>query len=381
MKILIIPSWYTHTYGGEIVGIYIKEQAIALAEAGFDVSIISVQEIGIKQLLKYKKNDFKNDFWIDKKVKIYRLQYLTFPALFTVKKIIKLFLFKRIFKQFLKREKKLPNLVHLHSFINGELAIWLKRKYKIPYLITEHSSTIKSNNLKISQENLARKVFEQSNYNIAVSEKLMSILKKKFDKIFHLVPNMVDCNLFIKSNSKRKQNEFHFVCVGMLRKIKNHDLLLKAFARAFENDPRAKLTIVGEGEERDRLEKLIVDLNLQSKVVLYGEANRPQLIEILQRSDAFVLASRSENLPLAMIEAMSCGLPLLITKSNGPEMLVPNEKIGILSEIDEDDLTKNLLKITQNKYDNEYIRDYTRSLFDNKVIIKKISSIYKTIVN
>lgn len=104
-------------------------------------------------------------------------------------------------------------------------------------------------------------------------------------------------------------DEARFLLVGRLVEVKNHELLLRAFAKVAATRPRVSLRIVGEGPLRQRLDAQVKASGLQGKVELMGFRSdvREQLIE----SDAFLLPSLAEGCSISLIEAMATGIPVL----------------------------------------------------------------------
>ncbi|MGD9753449.1 MAG: glycosyltransferase [Acidimicrobiia bacterium] len=95
------------------------------------------------------------------------------------------------------------------------------------------------------------------------------------------------------------------ICVGRLAAGKGQSELIEALASL----PDAQLLLVGEGEERASLERLAADLGIVERVQFIGDT--PDVVPLLWAADVFVLASVSEGLPLSVIEAMACGLPVV----------------------------------------------------------------------
>ena len=109
--------------------------------------------------------------------------------------------------------------------------------------------------------------------------------------------------------------------VSGLKPVKNLSMMVRAFAAL---DPavagEAGMIITGEGPSRTELEDLVSDLGLEGRVVLPGRTDRPE--ELLPLLDVFILSSRSEGAPMALLEAMSCGLAIVATRVGAvPELL------------------------------------------------------------
>jgi glycosyltransferase involved in cell wall biosynthesis len=146
----------------------------------------------------------------------------------------------------------------------------------------------------------------------------------------HVIPNPVTVSA-IKHNGVRKQRDpgGTIVAMGRLAPQKGFDLLLKAFGLCARKCPHWSLVILGEGEERSRLEALIRELGLKDRVSLPGQVRDPSTI--LRKVDIFVLASRYEGFPMALVEAMACGLAVLSTDCpSGPREIIRDGVDGVL---------------------------------------------------
>lgn len=113
---------------------------------------------------------------------------------------------------------------------------------------------------------------------------------------------------------------FTILTVCRLHPIKNLPALLRIFGSLKHPDKRIRLWVVGEGEERRNLEQLSVDLKLSDQVTFYGFQQNPK--SYLEKADLVVLPSFSEGLPVSVIEAMSAGVPVVVTQiGGGPEIV------------------------------------------------------------
>jgi glycosyltransferase involved in cell wall biosynthesis len=119
------------------------------------------------------------------------------------------------------------------------------------------------------------------------------------------------------------------VAVGRLGREKGFDLLLEAYARSGLPKAGWQLVILGDGPERDMLQRRIEQLGLQGSVLMPGVVKNPE--QWLQHAELFVLSSRFEGFPNALLEAMQCGLPVAAFDCpSGPGEIVRHEQTGLL---------------------------------------------------
>jgi glycosyltransferase involved in cell wall biosynthesis len=118
------------------------------------------------------------------------------------------------------------------------------------------------------------------------------------------------------------------ISVGRLVYQKGHEFLIRAMPHVLRQFPRVKVAICGEGTLRQKLEALIEDRHLQGTVCLLG--NRSDVSRLLASADVFVLPSRWEGLPIALLEAMGSGLAVVATRVEGVEEVVQHESEGLL---------------------------------------------------
>jgi glycosyltransferase involved in cell wall biosynthesis len=115
-----------------------------------------------------------------------------------------------------------------------------------------------------------------------------------------------------------------FVNIGRLTEAKGQRHLIRAFRKVADENPEAKLIILGEGELRSQLENLIERLELQGKVILAG--NQSNVFPFLRQADCFVSSSLWEGLQITLIEALAVGTPVISTDCKiGPREIIAPE--------------------------------------------------------
>ena len=112
----------------------------------------------------------------------------------------------------------------------------------------------------------------------------------------------------------------HAVAVGRFSIEKGADTLIGAWPMVVQAIPTARLTLLGDGPERPRLESLVRDLGLQSSVTLAGSVSDPSIT--LRQANLFVLPSREEGMSIALLEAMALGIPTVATAIPGNQALI-----------------------------------------------------------
>jgi glycosyltransferase involved in cell wall biosynthesis len=117
---------------------------------------------------------------------------------------------------------------------------------------------------------------------------------------------------------------FHWLAVGRLHAVKDYATLLHAFAMLPQS---ARLTIAGSGPLENTLRLQAEELNVQDRVQFLGFQN--DVRQLMQSSDAFVLSSRWEGLPVALMEACACQLPAVFTETAGSRELLPDSSLPI----------------------------------------------------
>lgn len=172
-------------------------------------------------------------------------------------------------------------------------------------------------------------------------------------------------------------NKFRICSVGRLVEAKGYDRLLRVHKRLIEENIIYDLVIVGDGPEKEKLQKYINDNNLQSTIYLVGNKKNPY--KYINNSDLFVCSSRWEGFSTVVSEAVILNKPVITTKVSGSEELFLNNEYGLIVDNDEESLYKGLKLLITNKelLDNYKEKIIERSkFFDTKKAVKSIEMLF-----
>lgn len=170
---------------------------------------------------------------------------------------------------------------------------------------------------------------QASDVVIAVSADAAAVardLERVPDRVLGVLHNGIE--LGPRRESSARAGGATAVCVARLQPVKDHATLLRAARLVVDRRPDFRLLLAGDGPERGRLEALAEQLRLADAASFLG--HRADVRPLLESSDAFVLASRSEGLSLSILEAMAASLPVIATAVGGNPEVVVDGQTGFL---------------------------------------------------
>jgi len=130
-----------------------------------------------------------------------------------------------------------------------------------------------------------------------------------------------------------------------------------------EEMPDARLILVGDGEERERLAALSIQLGIQKDVQFIGQVPYEMVKTFMQQADVFVLPSLSEGFPNVILEAMACGLPIIASRVGGIPDIITNDINGYLVEVkDTNDMANKIMLLLSDDTLRKKISDNNRHL-------------------
>jgi 1,2-diacylglycerol 3-alpha-glucosyltransferase len=271
-------------------------------------------------------------------------------------------------KAFLRIKKFKPEIIHTHTpFSVGWSAVFVSKILNVPLVGTNH--TFFDHYLKHVKLDhaIGKKISWQYTtlyYNFcdlvlcpseSIAEHSIQNGLKKPTRIFR---NAIDTNFFTPPTIDKKNElknklgleDFSIVYVGRLSYEKSVDVVLRAFAQASKNIFKISFYIGGDGPEKKKLEKLSYELGISHQTKFVGFVRDQEWLEAFQSADLFITASKSENMPLTIVEAMSTGLPIVAVDSKGIPEIVQNGANGFLSDPDDtNSMANNIIKLESDK--------------------------------
>ncbi len=315
MHILEIPSFFP-PYGGE----FCLEQAKALQGAGHEVRILSNVQLSVKRSIgdffltfPYRRNWCEQDG-----VEVFQSFQRGIPKVVhpNVRRWVDIVC--SMFEDYVSKYGR-PDILHAHcAKWAGYAAMKIARQHHIRYVITEHLSKLVYESefgpapSQAWQIPLLREAYEQAALVIPVSEELVDDISCYFGKSYRWQPvtNVIDTVFFhYVPRHKREGRPFRFCCLANFIPLKGYDVLFEAFSKLTADGVRAELHIAG----RDTDSSACLS-QLTKSMCSHGLLDKQGVRRLLYDSDALVLASRSEVQPLALMEAMSTGLPVVATE-------------------------------------------------------------------
>lgn len=280
-----------------------------------------------------------------------------------------------------------PDVIHAHVYGAGVPAAAIGTRSGIPVVLTEQFSGFPLRGLSRVEVRKARYAYRRVARALPVSRHLRDALQSYgIDVPFEIVPNVVDTSLFFPPDEGRTKETAarRLLFVGNLEptQIKGFPTLLQALARLEERRPAWHLDVIGEGPERASHEASAAALGLGDNVTFHGSLRKPVVAEMMREADLFVLPSRFDNLPSAVVEALASGLPVVSTTVGGiPELvekhngrLVPPEDPVALADALDDVLEK------LDTFDRRAIAAAARDRYGLEVVGERLSRIYESVL-
>ncbi|GEJ56261.1 glycosyltransferase [Anaeromyxobacter diazotrophicus] len=226
--------------------------------------------------------------------------------------------------------------VHAHWATHPALAAYVvERLTGIGYSFTAHAHDLYLDRAMLEQKlAAARFVVTISRYNRALLERLYGPAAAARTVV---IPCGVDPRLFPRRPPRSPDGLFRVACVAGLRDYKGHRWLVEACALLRDRGVPIRCVLVGDGPERAAVERQVAALGLGDRVALVGNQPQDRIRALLEGSDAMALpsvvtpAGMMDGIPVALMEAMAMGLPVVSTRVSGIPELVEDGRTGLLA--------------------------------------------------
>lgn len=247
----------------------------------------------------------------------------------------------------IKLMKKAINKINpdiIISFLPYTSFITLKAIKDIPTIVSIRNDPKIEYSSKIYNF-LMKKLYPRADGFVYQTEDAKQYFKNIINVKSAIIPNPIN-EQFIVSQEFQGERKKEIVSVGRLFQQKNHQLLIESFADLSDELLNYNLIIYGEGEDREKLQRIIKEKKLENRIFLPG--NIKDVKEKIFDAKMFVLSSDYEGMPNALMEAMALGIPVIATDCpcGGPKFLIDNNNNGILIDVGDKEQLKNaILKI------------------------------------
>jgi glycosyltransferase involved in cell wall biosynthesis len=287
-----------------------------------------------------------------------------------------------------------PDLVLAHSVTwAGYAASLIQKKYGIPYVVIEHRSffvwsTPEARNMvRPYYLPFFEQAYRRCSRVIPVSESLLTGLRALMpwiDEKVEVIPNMIREEMFLLPSTPRKTDPFVFFWAGRLEHVKGIDLLLEAVAALkSRTDIPFTVRLAGKGSLRNLLEERAKELGTDQQVAFLGRISREEIQREMQQASCFILPSRYEAFGAVLIEAMATGLPVIATRSGGPQFIV-NETNGMLIDPEQaDQLTEAMVRMIRewHAFDAASIRAETLRKYGEEKVMEQYHQLFQRILS
>jgi glycosyltransferase involved in cell wall biosynthesis len=295
-----------------------------------------------------------------------------------------------------------PDILHAHTpFLAGWSAVIAKKMLGVPLVGTHH--TFYDDYLKhVKMDYPIGRAFSWkvmvAYYNRAdavtsPSRALGDMLRQHgLKQPLHIIPNPADTEFFTpaptpaarqRSKERFGAGKHAIVYMGRVSYEKDIDQAIAAFAIVARDISDATLMVIGDGPERKRLEAASRKLPCADRIIFTGMLRGDALRDALRANDIFLTASRSENMPVSILEAMACGLPIASVRAKGIPEIVQHGVNGFLAEPGRPDLLAQAITTLLSSHDHAAHRAASRKLaeqYSKKSIARQNIALYRDII-
>lgn len=278
-----------------------------------------------------------------------------------------------------------PDLVHGNVLHNNMLfAVYLKKKFGIPFVVTEHWTALREinrNKLPFQKKLIAKFIGNQSSMLLPVSKDLEKGLKSLPIKTkMKVVPNVVDDTVFKPKTSENEK--ITFIHVSSLIPRKNPEKIIEAAINLWEKGFDLNLKIGGDGDIKPLMNQ-IEKSSFRDKIEIFGELTISEVAEKMKNADCFILFSDDENQPCVIAESFASGIKVISTNVGGISEFFPDNFGILLEKVDVKLLEEAMIKVLNSELNSskKEISHYAEQTFSKQKIAEKFSEIYNQVLS
>ena len=384
MRVLELPSWYL-PHGGQ----FVLHQTLALREQGIDVHILANVALAYRKdswsMFNVARFPLRPYFTEEFGIPMLRNYMRTIPkaTVYNIRRWVHAT--ASLYEMYISRYGH-PDIIHVHSSTWGAYAASLiKKKWGTPYVVTEHRGMFGckcqlARDFFVPEFDIFFKEgFSNADCIIPVGDSLIPKIQSYLSRHvpIQVVSNIVDTDFFVPSKAIKPRKPFRWISVNGYRPVKGYDILLPAFDMLCDNNPDVNLTLVGEDFEKKACQQMLSRCRNKDRIRFTGELNREGVLHELQEADAFVMSSRVEAQPVAILEALSCGLPVAGTEVI-PSYVLP-ETFGLRVPVERPDLLAAGMKEvmqTYSSYSSDKAHKHAVRIANKENVCEQLIKIY-----
>ena len=278
------------------------------------------------------------------------------------------------------------DLVHAHtSFLDGAAGLAASHAHGCPLVVTEHTGPFGMLTRNAFMRYRTRRSVVGADRVFAVSNSLREAMLAELavtpDRI-DVMPNGIDPEVFrpIAECRRRTGDAVRVLWVGHHVEVKRVDRLVRAFALALQSRPHLRLSLLGDGPDRGKIDALVADLGLTAYVEFLPATDRTGVAKAICAHDFVAVSSATETFSLVTLEALACGVPVLSTACGGPQDLIAEPWLGSIVSNDETGLTSGLIEMadrTHGAVDAVKLHAYIRDRFSWDAIARRLIDVYR----
>jgi glycosyltransferase involved in cell wall biosynthesis len=391
ISVLHLARWYPHRYD-PMPGLFIQRHAEAIAPYACAAVVYAHgvkpegQKIPLYEVVVEEKNGVRT-------VRVYyRLPKCSFAPVAGVAGLYRFYraLQKGIRSARLENEKF--DIVHVHVLTRlGFVALFYKWFRGTPYVITEHWTRylpLRNEFHGFLRKRLTRMVVKNAGTVTTVSEDLKQAMQRHglrhpdYRVIYNVVaPPFFEVSATDSGASQERKELVHVSCFTDVHK--NISGLLRVVKKLSENRNNFHFTLVGEGEDLEKMKQYAGELHLLPEVVTFtGLLEGRDLAETMAQADALVIFSNYENMPVVINESFVLGVPVFSTDVGGIAEMVNKTNGRLVPKGDEEALTRVLNDFLDGKlpFDRKAVRQQARARFSPEAVGKDLVGIYEDVL-